>query len=63
MFLKKKTNIKSEGMDEIFTEYFKCEKCGFADIRDCFIFCPKCGRKIIKDKNIIHIYSQIRNLI
>ena len=43
-------DLKSEGMQERYTEYFKCFCCGDDEITQYSKFCPNCGEKIDKDE-------------
>lgn len=41
-----KTTITSIGKDEIYCEFFECDKCDNEYIIEGFKYCPGCGRKI-----------------
>jgi predicted RNA-binding Zn-ribbon protein involved in translation (DUF1610 family) len=45
---KETTTITPVGKDEVYANWFKCDKCGNEMILDDFNYCPNCGREISK---------------
>lgn len=43
-----KTTITQDGEDEMHIMWYKCDECGSIDITDWYVYCPMCGKKIIK---------------
>jgi len=46
----KRPRKHSCGIDEIYTEWYRCPKCGNNYILDCFHYCPNCGIKLRFDE-------------
>lgn len=47
----KETTVKSDGKDEVYCEWFKCNNCKETMIISESNFCPNCGLKIKRKQN------------
>lgn len=45
------TTVKFDGEDEIFTDFYRCENCGFNLVMRDFKYCPNCGEEIQWDQS------------
>ena len=45
------TKVTGWGKDEVYCDWFSCNKCGNGSIQEESNFCPGCGRKIIRTPN------------